>query len=273
MVSRCFSQFIHYTPSLLLIPPHTLSSSCTFHLQHGVSPETVFHELLQCKTFPQDAVLQECFSTGSFYQRQSFRHTLLQHGSCLHRATGPNSISALAPETPSPLILHWPWCFQTCTSFTFSPFFVNTFLNVLSQSCSQQHCLAQLWPAAGPSWSRLPLTLSNTVSFCNLLTEVTLAALSPPLSKTCHINSTHTEMQTKYLWVLLKEVKCFLPSWEQYSSRGPGCPFLEGLSYSYLWQGLEIHRRVRQCCMDFLLIVTSWKTRMVFEYKKDWVRF
>jgi len=48
------------------------------------------------------------------------------------------------------------------------------------------------WPAVGPSWSWLELSLSNTRSsfFC-LLAEVTPAA--PPLPKSCHANTIQQE--------------------------------------------------------------------------------
>ena len=59
-----------------------------------------------------------------------------------------------------PLLLHWPWCLQSCFFHVFSllpqlllhgSFFV--FLNVLSKKCYHLCWWAQPWPAAGLSWS------------------------------------------------------------------------------------------------------------------------
>lgn len=205
----------------MIFPPHVL-----FRLQHGVSPEK--DSLSQ--TSPVWDLPTWCSSSGMLQHRlfpsKNILHTLLQHGFRLHRATGPtrgwNRISAPAPGAPSPLILHWPWCFQTCSSYTFSllsnyyccePYFS---LHFLEYVITEFLPTALFGSALASSWSTLESTGTGSLqhSLCNLLMEVTLAALSPPLSKTCHRKPTHTEMQTRYLWILLKEVICLLPSWE-----------------------------------------------------------
>lgn len=88
MVSRCFSQFIAHRVCrsflLLLFPPHALSM-----LQHGVSPE---EESFSNFSSVRPSHRMQFFRNASAWalcHRQSFRNTLLQHGSCLHRATGP----------------------------------------------------------------------------------------------------------------------------------------------------------------------------------------
>lgn len=138
--------------------------------------KTAFHKLLQCETFPHDAVFQECFSIGSFHQKTSFTHrcsmasvstgpqvqlgaeteSLLQHLEHLLPSFFTDlGVSRLVPLTHSHFFL---------TTAAVNPIFLSTFLNMLSQSFSQQHCLAQLWPAAGPPCSQLALALSNTAS-------------------------------------------------------------------------------------------------------------
>ena len=69
-----------------------------------------------------------------------------------------------------PLLLHWPWCLQSCFSHIISllspaevavvqGFF--PFLNMLSQRRYHRRWWAQPWPAVGSSWSQLALALSD----------------------------------------------------------------------------------------------------------------
>ena len=78
---------------------------------------------------------------------------------------GCRGISPPVPGAPPPL-LHWTWCLQGCLSpfpapFSQTPCSVFT-LTTLSQRHHQLCWQAQLWPAAGPSWSQLELALCNT---------------------------------------------------------------------------------------------------------------
>jgi len=83
-----------------------------------------------------------------------------------------------------PLLLHWPWCLQSCASQIFSLLspaaialvqLFPPFLNKLSQR--RYHCCwgAQPWPAAGPSWSWLALALSDIEEASSSFTQ------KPPL--------------------------------------------------------------------------------------------
>ena len=84
------------------------------------------------------------------------------------RAAGKSLLWCL--EHLLPLLLHWPWCLQSCFSHIFSlispagncPDFFSPFLTMLSQRCCHHCWWARPCPVTGPSWNPLALALSDT---------------------------------------------------------------------------------------------------------------
>ena len=71
-----------------------------------------------------------------------------------------------------PLLLHWPWCLQSCFSHIVSPLSPaavvegfpppTPFFTALPQRCYDHGWWARPRPVAGPSWRQLALALSDT---------------------------------------------------------------------------------------------------------------
>lgn len=128
----------------------------------------------------------------------------LQGHSCLTMicTMGSKGIPALTPGTP--LLLHWPWCLQSCSFHMVSPLssgcnnfcaitFVSLFFNSLSQRCCHHHWHGPALPAVGLSWSLcwlcqtwgMLLAASHRRQPCAPVPPST-----PALPKPCHANPT-----------------------------------------------------------------------------------